>query len=70
MEDKEVRFVNLGVYPETRARLNVYKANAEYERLESVTVDEVINELLDMAAKQKPAPVEDLLETIQHGKYA
>lgn len=44
-------YVNLGIYSETRARFNVWKAQQEARRGESVTADDIINELLDMAEK-------------------
>ena len=44
-------YVNLGIYPETRARFNVWKAQQEARRGESVTADAIINELLDIAEK-------------------
>ena len=44
-------YVNLGIYPETRARFNIWKAQQEARRGESVTADDIINELLDMAEK-------------------
>lgn len=49
-------YINIAVYPETRARFNIWKAQQEARRGESVTADDIINELLDMAEKGvKPA---------------
>jgi hypothetical protein len=44
-------YINIAVYPETRARFNIWKAQQEARRGESVTADDIINELLDMAEK-------------------
>lgn len=49
MTNDKPQFVNLGVYSSTRARLNLFKAMLEAERKESVTTDQIVNELLDKA---------------------
>lgn len=50
---KSYEFVNLGVKSNTRHRLNWWKAKKEVERQQSVTTDEVINELLDAAGAER-----------------
>ena len=50
---KSYEFVNLGVKPSTRRRLNWWKVQKEIERQTTVTTDEVINELLDSVGAKR-----------------
>lgn len=50
---KSYEFVNLGVKPETRVRLNLWKVQQEVKRQGPVTTDEVINELLDAVGAER-----------------
>ena len=41
------QYVNLGISPETRAKVNLLKAQIELRRGESITTDELINMMLE-----------------------
>ena len=41
------QYVNLGISPETRAKVNLLKAQIEMSRGESITTDELINTMLE-----------------------
>lgn len=61
MNQTETRFVNLGVYPETRDRLNMHKAQRLLDYGERLTVDDILNQWMDAAGvpqveKQNTAP--------------
>jgi len=45
-KEQPVRFVNLNVYPETRARVNFLRARIEAQRLEKVTTDDIVSFML------------------------
>jgi hypothetical protein len=45
-KEQPVRFVNLNVYPETRARVNLLRARIEAQRLEKVTTDDIVSFML------------------------
>ena len=50
---KSYEFVNLGVKPDTRVRLNLWKVQQEVKRQQPVTTDDVINELLDAVGAER-----------------
>ena len=58
------QYVNLGISPETRAKVNLLKAQIEMSQGESITTDELINmmlestsiEMLAAALNTKPIP--------------
>ena len=60
MDRKE--YVNLGVTPETRALVNLYKARLELKTGRSVTTDEVVLMLLDAIKEQKPVHATERLQ--------
>lgn len=41
------QYVNLGISPETRAKVNLLKAQIEMSQGESITTDELINMMLE-----------------------
>lgn len=57
------QYVNLGISPETRAKVNLLKAQIEMSQGESITTDELINMMLEStsiemlaALNTKPVP--------------
>ena len=51
------QYVNLGISPETRAKVNLLKAQIEMSRGESITTDELINMMLESTSIEMLAAV-------------
>lgn len=58
------QYVNLGISPETRAKVNLLKAQIELRRGESITTDELINMMLESTS------IEMLAMALQRSNYS
>ena len=58
------QYVNLGISPETRATVNLVKAQMEMRRGESITTDELINMMLESTS------IEMLAMALQRSNYS
>ena len=58
------QYVNLGISPETRAKVNLLKAQMEMRRGESITTDELINMMLESTS------IEMLAMALQRSNYS
>lgn len=58
------QYVNLGISPETRAKVNLLKAQIEMSQGESITTDELINMMLESTS------IEMLAMALQRSNYS